>query len=496
MLNTRLTPNQIYEFLDLGYLKIQLQDAGLGKDFAARMFDRAREAYSRADLESLQGKRISHIADEQVDSLPEVGQLLASRELNSALSSLLGSDFYRYRHSFIHRADTSDQSFHKDSPLPWGTKGGIRSHKLEWTMAFYYPQDTTLALGPTEILPGTQYWNVDRLGSGNTYGEDRLGLDFERENVGSSPDLGLRDKHLETQRQSLDEYIEPLKLEVDANSLVLVHFDLFHRGTRMTCDGERYMFKFWYTRTSEPEPASEQTYASYQPKDNRRQPIVNEIGSWMNLPDSKSRSKRRLDTSPDRLQDASEANRMCGGYLKAKRQDESLIDEACSGIESTRRSAVYALAARPSLAKKAIPRLLNSDSFLDQQCAMFLIGECCDIGHSMVASAVDMTRSEEADVSRAAIIALGKIKRRQQHPISDDSHNQIVESLFEVLKDSNKDGARRQLVYLSLLSFAPDSHNTLELDQVARIEEAVNTETNKYAKRTGHEVLTRVARSN
>ncbi|MXW53554.1 MAG: hypothetical protein F4X44_12025 [Gammaproteobacteria bacterium] len=494
MQNPRLTPNQIYEFLDLGYLKIQLQHGVLGKDFAARMFERAREAYSRADLESHHQNRIAHIADEGVDSLPEVKQLHSSPEINGALTSLLGHDFYRYRHSFIHRADQFDQSFHKDSPLPWGTKGGIRSHKLEWTMAFYYPQDTTLALGPTEILPGSQYWNVDRLGSGNTYGEDRLGLDFERENVGSSPDLELRDKHLETQRQSLDEYIEPLRLEVNANSLVLVHFDLFHRGTRMTCGGERYMFKFWYTRTSEPEPASEQTSASYQPKDSRRQPIVKEIGSWMNLPISKSRGERGSDTSPDCLQDASEANRLCGGYLKARRQDESLIDEACSGIESTRRSAVYALAARPSLAKKAIPRLLNSDSFLDQQCAMFLIGECCDIGHSMVANAVDMTRNEEADASRAAIIALGKIKRRQQHPISEDSHNQIVESLFEVLKDSNKDGAHRQLVYLSLLSFAADSHNTLELDQVVGIEEAVSAETNKYARSTGVEVLARAAR--
>lgn len=494
MPNSRLTPDQIYEFLDLGYIKIQLQDAALGKDFAARMFNHAQKAYSRADQETHQGNRIAYIADESVDSLPEVKQMHSSPEINGALASLLGHDFYRYRHSFIHRADKFDQSFHKDSPLPWGTKGGIRSHRLEWAMAFYYPQDTTIDLGPTEILPGTQYWNVDRLGTGNTYGEDRLALDFDREKVGSSPNLKLRDKHLETQRLSFDEYTEPLKLEVDANSLVLVHFDLFHRGTRMACDGERYMFKFWYTRTSEPEPAGERTYSSYQPKDSRRQPIVNEIGSWMNLPDCKSKSRRGSDTSPVRLQDESEANRMCGAYLKARRQDESLIDEACSGIESTRRSAVYALAARPSLAKRAIPRLLNSDSFLDHQCAMFLIGECCDIEHSMVASAVDMTRNEEADVSRAAIIALGKIKRRQQCPISEDSHNQIVESLFEVLKDSDKDGAHRQLAYLSLLSFASDAQNTLELDQVANIEEAVNVETNKYAKSTGNELLARINR--
>ena len=154
MSNLTLTADQIYEFLDLGYLKISLGDTSLGKDFSARMFRHAREAYRKADLSEGHRGRIRHIADERIDCLPEVQQLLSSRELNGALGSLLGKNFYRYRHSFIHRADRFDQSFHKDSPLPWGTTGGIRSHKLEWVMLFYYPQDTTLALGPTEIIPG------------------------------------------------------------------------------------------------------------------------------------------------------------------------------------------------------------------------------------------------------------------------------------------------------------------------------------------------------
>lgn len=490
----RLTQSQVYEFLDLGYLKIQLQDATLGNDFAGRMFARAQEAYSRADLESHHRNRVAHIADEGVDSLPEVKQLHSSPEINGALTSLLGHDFYRYRHSFIHRADKFDQSFHKDSPLPWGTKGGIRSHKLEWAMVFYYPQDTTVALGPTEILPGTQYWNVDRLGTGNTHGEDRLGLDFDRKNVGSSPDLELRDKHLKTQRQSLDKYTEPLKLEVCANSLVLVHFDLFHRGTRMTCDGERYMFKFWYTRTSEPSISiNRHVNDSYQVRDCRRQPIVSHIGSWLNLADISEETKEVSDTLTSYSNIECEPNRMCNGYAKARQHDDCLIDEACSGIESTRRSAVYAIATRPSLAKKAIPRLLSSHYVQDLQCAAFLIGECCSIDAPILRKAIEMTRDTEGDISRAAIIALGKMKRRQRNLVSVETHNAIVDSLLEVLQESNKDGAHRQLAYLSLMSFASVTHNPLGSDQVARIEVALNSETNIYARSTGNEVLARLS---
>lgn len=489
-----LTPNQIYEFLDLGYLKIQLKDAALGNDFAARMFVRAQEAYSRADLESHHRNRIAHIADEGVDSLPEVKQLHSSQEINGALASLLGHDFYRYRHSFIHRADKFDQSFHKDSPLPWGTKGGIRSHKLEWAMAFYYPQDTTVALGPTEILPGTQYWNVDRLESGNTHGEDRLGLNFDRKKIGSSPDLELRDKHLETQRQSLDRYTEPLKLEVCANSLVLVHFDLFHRGTRMTCNGERYMFKFWYTRTSEPNICNKRhVNDSYQVRDSRREPIVSHIASWLNLANIRDQSKDVSATLTSYSNIECEPIRMCNAYLKARQHDDCLIDEACSGIESSRRSAVYALATRPSLAKKVIPRLLDSRDVQDLQCAAFLIGECCRIDAPVAKKAIEMTRYTEGDISRAAIIALGKMKRRQRNLVSVETHNAIVDSLLEVLQESDKDGSHRQLAYLSLMSFTSVTRNPLRSDQVAKIELAVNSETNKYARSTGNEVLARLS---
>lgn len=48
-------------------------------------------------------------------------------------------------------------------------------------MVFFYPQKTSLEMGATEILPGTQYWNVDREDDGITEGKDRFDPNFNVE---------------------------------------------------------------------------------------------------------------------------------------------------------------------------------------------------------------------------------------------------------------------------------------------------------------------------
>ena len=120
-----------------------------------------------------------------------------------------------------------------------------------WAMVFYYPQEVTLDMGPTEILPGTQYWNVNREGTGRTEGEDRFDRTLSLKAMnGMSEKERLR--HFEKQVQEFDRNVTPLRLELPKGSLILVHFDLFHRGTRSVSDEERFMYKFWYVRTTEP----------------------------------------------------------------------------------------------------------------------------------------------------------------------------------------------------------------------------------------------------
>ena len=36
-----------------------------------------------------------------------------------------------------------------------------RQHEPHWVMIMYYPQETTADMGPTQLLPGSQYYRGD-----------------------------------------------------------------------------------------------------------------------------------------------------------------------------------------------------------------------------------------------------------------------------------------------------------------------------------------------
>ena len=48
----------------------------------------------------------------------------------------------------------------------------MRAHKPRFVMAMYYPAEVTEDMGPTSVIPRTQYWTVDRRGFNQN--EERL----------------------------------------------------------------------------------------------------------------------------------------------------------------------------------------------------------------------------------------------------------------------------------------------------------------------------------
>ena len=119
--------------------------------------------------------------------------------------------------------------FHKDGILPWNGHA-MRTHQPEYMLMLYYPQDTPEDLGPTEILPCTQYFHNDSTPengyplAGRTIGGG----------VSSEPDFARRDANRAAVLKQVGWPAEttPKKVIVPKGSVAFTHFDVYHRGTR------------------------------------------------------------------------------------------------------------------------------------------------------------------------------------------------------------------------------------------------------------------------
>ena len=90
--------------------------------------------------------------------VPDLYQILRDPAVDGALQSLLGPSYLIHPHRHCHHnlSGSEGQGMHQDS---YENDQNVRHHRTRWTMAFYYPQDVSLDMGPTAILPATQYYN-------------------------------------------------------------------------------------------------------------------------------------------------------------------------------------------------------------------------------------------------------------------------------------------------------------------------------------------------
>lgn len=156
--------------------------------------------------------------------VPELSELLDEPVVRGALLSILGPDYYLHfhRHDHVNHPEKvqpmtpwhlGDGRLHKDGERhAHYMVDGRRHHATRFAMLFYLPQDTTLDMGPTGIVPGSQY----------------------------------------VPRSALDES-QRIPIPGDAGTVTIMHFDLAHgRYSANTTDVNRHMVKFLYTRNLDP----------------------------------------------------------------------------------------------------------------------------------------------------------------------------------------------------------------------------------------------------
>jgi hypothetical protein len=104
-----------------------------------------------------------HAHDNLLSEMPGLQDVCRSPAVHGALQSLLGNGYMLHPHGGFHPkpAGSGGQTFHKDGFFPGGGHG-LRYHRPEYLLFFYYPQDTTEYMGPTEILPQSQCESLPR----------------------------------------------------------------------------------------------------------------------------------------------------------------------------------------------------------------------------------------------------------------------------------------------------------------------------------------------
>jgi HEAT repeat protein len=193
-----LTDEQMIQFITKGYVVLQND---LPQEFHQ---DVMKKIHKVLQEEGNPGNNI-------LPRVPEIQKFFETPAVNGALTSILGADYYMQPHRHCHYNQPGNQTpgggqWHKD-----GFWSSMRSHRPWWAMIFYYTQDITEEMGPTAIMPGTQYYEKFIGEKGETF--------------------------LPTGK---------------AGTMVLVHFDLWHRASLNRSTIDRFMLKFQFVRLSAP----------------------------------------------------------------------------------------------------------------------------------------------------------------------------------------------------------------------------------------------------
>ena len=191
-----LSDQQMQEFIMGGYVTVH---TALPEEFHASI---RRQADALLGAEPNPGNNL-------LPRLPDLARMLADPAVHGALTSILGPGYLLDDHRYCHdnRPGSKPQSMHQDG----GSQGDHRTRKV---LLLYYPQDTPDELGPTGVLPGSQYYD-------------------------QRPDGTAVQKVTGT-----------------AGTVTITHYELWHGATANRTQRPRYMMKFLLHRMQEPEAPS------------------------------------------------------------------------------------------------------------------------------------------------------------------------------------------------------------------------------------------------
>ena len=449
MNSVRLNDQQIFQYLEDGY--VVLDPTELDQAFHHRMYQAACLTYGMAQGAASQGAapHVKVIADNLRQRIPDAESLLRSPTINGAITSILGENWQTYPHDFIHESSANDQFFHQDGNLPWNDRGHYRSHRPDWAMLFYYPQPTNEATGPTEVLPGTQYWTNDyELPDGKWHRGDPMGRNL-RPFDPRTASLQERDTYIQDVADSWGvPNLERRKLEVPCGGAILASYDLAHRGTRQESgfDGRRFMYKFYLYRAESPTKPKSHRRSAVTPciHNSNIARIVESNWYWLSG-ESPDWNMHQKGVSSNTLLDAdtdAERTRIAYELGLLANDDEEVRNELISLIaherEAIRRAAGYAFGLVDSTSGEDFESLMNDERAPVRRATILALREamCCD--QMAVDWLTDRLETDPDDLVRSnAAYALGILLRANPNVL--ENHDRLIARLDHGVEPDNTD---------------------------------------------------------
>jgi HEAT repeat protein len=179
-------------------------------------------------------RRLSEIGANILPAVSELQRVFDAAPIKGALQSILGEDYMLHPQRLLVPSEPLEPKdrnielrgdeegmpqgensrsytyWHKDTS---GPRGRARYHVPRYLYLFYFPQDTPVKMGPTRVIPGSHY-------------QDHLSK--EDHSFAYVPD------------------------QIHAGTCILASIDIEHAGMSNLTDQTRYMYKFTFTRTSNP----------------------------------------------------------------------------------------------------------------------------------------------------------------------------------------------------------------------------------------------------
>ena len=212
-----LNNEQITDFIIRGYLTVKTKLPSVFNEEIVSKLDRLNitvnpktSKYSYID----ENGNTVFLEDKNklLDLLPEIQKVWKQPEIKGALTSLLGTDFSMNPHRaiYLNYPGTRSQLWHQDSI-------NVRHYQIKCLLAMYYQQKVTEDMGPTALVPGTHFRNAptDRMA---TYGN----------------------------------FKEQVFSTLDAGTVLIMHYDVWHAATANKSNKNRYMMKFLFDRQTDP----------------------------------------------------------------------------------------------------------------------------------------------------------------------------------------------------------------------------------------------------